>query len=111
MQSGQGDYISAAVRVLNGKYRDALLKIAPKEKLIIGRDVKECHFVLEAPWVSRKHCVISYDYEQKIYEVIDYSENGTFVGVGERLIKEQPKRLESGVILTIGEDGVSLQLT
>lgn len=107
---GQGDYVNGAVRVLSGKYQDAILKLQPKEELIIGRDVKECHLVLEAPWVSRKHCVISYDFEQQSYIVTDCSENGTFIKGGERLEKEKSQCLNSGTIVTIGEERIALQL-
>lgn len=110
MQTEKRDYINGAVRVLNGKYQDAILKLQPKEELVIGRDVKECHLVLEAPWVSRKHCVISYDYLHQTYVITDYSENGTFTKEGERLLKDTPKNLMSGDIVMIGEDGITLQL-
>lgn len=106
----QREYVNGAVRVLNGKYQDAILKLQPKENLIIGRDVRECHLVLEAPWVSRKHCMISYDHEQQMYVVTDYSENGTFVDKGERLTPQSPQHLVSGNVIFIGEDGIALQL-
>lgn len=102
--------MNGAVRVLSGKYQDAILKLQPKEELVVGRDVKECHLVLEAPWVSRKHCVISYDYEQQSYEVTDYSENGTFINDRERLVNQKVYQLSSGTIVTIGEEGIALQL-
>lgn len=110
MDAKQGDYVNGAVRVLSGKYQDAILRIQPKEELVIGRDVKECHLVLEAPWVSRKHCVISYDFEQQLYIVTDYSENGTFIKGGERLERKKSQRLPSGTVVTIGEERIELQL-
>ena len=110
MQAEECNYVSAAVRILNGKYKDAILKIAPGEKLVIGRDVNECHLVLEAPWVSRKHCVISYNYEQRTYEVVDYSENGIFIQGERRLEKQVVESLSSGTVITIGEEGVAMQL-
>lgn len=109
-QAEQGDYVNGAIRVLNGKYQDAILKLQPKEELIVGRDVTECHLVLEAPWVSRKHCTISYDFEKSAYAVMDNSENGTFVNGVSPLVKQKLHYLESGTIITIGEDGIVLQL-
>lgn len=110
METLQNNYVNAAVRVLDGKYKDAILKLKPDETLIIGRDVKVCHLVLEAPWVSRKHCEIVYDYDRKMYAVTDYSENGTFLENGKPLQRNELQYLESGVILKIGENGNSMQL-
>lgn len=109
-QAEKGDYVNGAIRVLNGKYQDAILKLQPKEELIVGRDVTVCHLVLEAPWVSRKHCTISYDFEKSAYAVTDNSENGTFIDGANPLEKLKLHYLEPGTVITIGEEGVALQL-
>lgn len=106
----QGDYIAGGVRILDGKYKDAILKLKSEEKLVIGRDAKVSHLVLEAPWVSRKHCEIIYDNQERTYYVTDYSENGTFIKSGNRLEREEAHCLASGTIITIGEEGISMQL-
>lgn len=105
-----GNYINGAVRILSGQYQDTILKLQPGEKLVVGRDVNTCHLVLEAPWISRYHCTISFDFEKKEYIVVDYSGNGTFIKDGKRLIKEIPQCFESGTVITIGENGIALQL-
>ena len=99
-----------AIRIQNGKYEDQLLVLQKGEILMIGRDINQCNLVLEAPWISKEHCSITFDETQGHYMVTDYSINGTFLEDGARLAKDQATELMPGSIVRIGEDGIGLQL-
>lgn len=111
MKKGTGEKDgNGAVRILNGQYRDTVIPLQAGEKLVVGRDVNKCHLVLEAPWISRLHCTVSFDTEKHEYMVADYSENGTFIKDGNRLPREILKNIEPGTVISIGEGGIDLQL-
>lgn len=103
-------YLNGALRILNGKYKDAVIVLQAKEEFVIGRDVKQCNFILEAPWVSRVHCTISYDQNEQQYIVTDHSENGTFVQNGERLPRKIAQNVSVGSVIEIGEGRIQLQM-
>ncbi|MBR1866419.1 MAG: FHA domain-containing protein [Lachnospiraceae bacterium] len=110
MKQKETRYLTGAVHVLNGTYKDAVLVLQPGEELVIGRDVNVCQLILEAPWVSRRHCIIAYNRETGFYDVTDVSENGTFAMDAERLPKGERTQLESGTVLVIGTDGIRILL-
>ena len=106
----EGKNTYGAIRIQNGKYEDQLLVLQKGEILMIGRDINQCNLVLEAPWISKVHCSITYDVTRQCYLVTDYSINGTFLEDGARLPKDQIIELAPGSIVRIGEDGIGLQL-
>lgn len=110
MEREEQPYMYGAVRIQNGKYKDQILILQKKEILWVGRDPGCCNLILEAPWISRKHCSISYDELRKKYIVVDYSENGVYMKDGERLPKGKKKVLGADVVLIIGEQGIRLHL-
>lgn len=103
-------YENGAIRFLNGKYKDMVIVLQPFEELLIGRDVKKCNIILEAPWVSRVHCIISYDKETSQYQVVDCSENGTFFKNANRLLKRKKQRVVKGTIIEIGKGRIQVQM-
>lgn len=105
----QEQKLKGTIRILNGKYKDALLFMQDRNPLQIGRDLDQCNFILEAPWVSRLHCVIQYDFKAGCYHIQDVSENGTWLD-GSRMKKREWEDVASSAILWIGEDGTQMQL-
>ena len=103
------------IRVLSGKYASAEIAVQEREYIIVGRDPKQCHIILDAPIVSGVHCKIRFSPEQNVYYVLDRSTNGTFLvnnptGDKSQLIKEQENRLVRGSIITIGNNGDQILL-
>ena len=103
-------YTYGAIRIQNGKYEDQILVLQKGEILNIGRDTGSCNLVLEASWISKKHCSICYDEREKHYIVTDYSKNGTFLQDGLRLKYKQATDIKPGNVVRIGEQGIGLQL-
>lgn len=64
------------------------------EKVSVGRDPQQCNIIVpgSSANVSRKHCVVHYDFDRSAYMVMDTSSNGTFV-----YENGQKKRLPLGV--------------
>ncbi|MGN0153911.1 MAG: FHA domain-containing protein [Lachnospiraceae bacterium] len=103
-------YMYGAVRIQNGKYKDQILILQKKEILWVGREPGCCNLILEAPWISRKHCGISYDERKGKYIVVDCSENGTYMEDGTRLTKGKDNILAKNVVIMVGEQGIRLHL-
>lgn len=110
MDKENPSYMYGAVRIQNGKYKDQILVLQKKEILWIGRDTSCCNLILEAPWISRKHCGISYDEQKGKYIVVDCSENGTFIEDGTQLTKGKENLLARDTIIMVGEQGIKLHL-
>lgn len=69
------------------------------ESITIGRDPRFCKvlFPQDCIEIGRKHCTISYNSEEKFFELEDNgSENGTFLGNGDRMNSDEKKHLKSG---------------
>lgn len=105
----QEQKLKGAIRILNGKYKDALLFMQDCNPLLIGRDLDQCNLILEAPWVSRLHCVVKYDFKAGCYYIQDVSENGTWLDES-RMQKQEWESVTSSAVLWIGEDGTQMQL-
>ena len=76
------------------------------EGLVVGRDPKQCNIIISqnANSISRKHCVVKYDYQTKDYEVTDCSSNGTYVAeTGQRLKYGVPTHLPCGTVIELGD--------
>lgn len=113
-----GDYTlenHGVIRVLSGKYAGAEIAVNAREYIIVGRDPKQCHIILDAPIVSGVHCKIRFSPEENVYYVLDRSTNGTFLvnnatGGKSALIKEQENRLVKGSTISIGNSGDKILL-
>ena len=95
---------TASISGLSGMYAGQTLPVAANDEMIIGRDNAFCNLIVDqnADKVSRKHCGIVYDSSRKVYQVTDYSTNGTFVDGGSRLIANMPTTLQSGTVIALG---------
>lgn len=74
---------AGSILVTGGQYQGA--KLSLDRVLVIGRDPDVAQFVLDNPNASRKHCIITYDFNLKQYYVEDCSSNGIFRADGSRL--------------------------
>ncbi len=106
----ENEYVGGFVKILSGKYANALIELCKDESLVIGRDPNASNLVLSASWISRKHCTVSYNWEKTQYQVTDYSNNGTYLSSGERLQAEKIYELSPGTVITIGVSGIDILL-
>lgn len=87
---------------LNGPYRNAIIKIRPEQPILIGRDGNIVDLIINLPPVSRKHCEIIYHKESMLYEITDFSTNGTYINGDIRIIPYEPYVLKPGTIIGFG---------
>lgn len=88
---------------LRGEYIGVFLWLKKKEVIILGRDPNCCNLIFEALEISRKHCAIRFDEKEKVYYLIDYSKNGTFLAEG-RMEKDKERAILPGSRVRIGEE-------
>lgn len=92
-----------ALICVKGTYLGSIIQICPEQKIQIGRDEKKADLIINLPYVSRRHCSLLYHKDTKQYEVVDYSQNGTFVNGTTRLVKGETYLLKSGQELCFGD--------
>ncbi len=97
---------------LSGAYKNTLFKVAPVETLIIGRDPAFSNIVIgpESRRVSRRHCSVKYDSRNKIYEIINYSNNYVIINNSTCLPKNQRVNVHKGSVIEIGDSCNSFNL-
>ncbi|MBO5410384.1 MAG: FHA domain-containing protein [Clostridia bacterium] len=99
-----GDLFAGSITGISGAYEGAIFRLDPGENIIIGRDPKTSHIVVDegCELVSRTHCTVKGNSRTGYYSVTDHSKNGTFVD-GERLPKGVTVFVPKGAILYIGD--------
>lgn len=89
---------------IRGTYIGKMIVLRSDEAVVLGRDVTQCNCILNDIQVSRKHCMITYLSSLNKYRVIDYSKNGTFIGMGQRLEKGREYYLEPKTEIYLGNE-------
>jgi hypothetical protein len=97
---------------IEGMYKGAVVNLNAGEEVVIGRDSAFSHVVVDqnADLVSRKHCGIIYNPESRLYNVIDYSSNGTYTDGGTRLMANIYTHLPAGTVISLGNSVNSFRL-
>ena len=98
---------SGAMICVKGDFSGASFPIG-SDMVLIGRNGAVCNVVLGGAGVSRRHCGIKYDALHGVYQVYDYSSNGTFQEGGARL-RQGANELIRGSSIRIGENVFTLQ--
>lgn len=95
----------------SGEYTGAVFLINSEEKITIGRDPASCVIVVSnsSPKVSRKHCSVSFNYDQQKYEITDFSMNGTYVN-GTKIQSGVPVFARPGSTIELGDASNSFYL-
>lgn len=90
---------------LSGDYEGAEIPFGPGETLKIGRDISNDLVLANAQRVSRFHCTLTWLSEEKKFQIVDKSSNGSFInGLEECLPQNIAIYLEPGTILDIGNE-------
>ena len=87
----------------SGTYKGALIPI--EGDVVVGRDETVCNVVIKEPYVSRRHCVIHYNYQNGTYVVTDYSTTGVFYQNGQAFPKNSPVICTPGTMIVIARSG------
>ena len=89
---------------LSGAYAGAVIPVKSGDTVTIGRDPSVCSIVTKGEKVSRKHCTVTFNGDNGMYTVTDFSSNGTFDGEGNRLARTAATPMAAGSVITVGED-------
>lgn len=95
---------------IRGAYQGAVIPVKSGETVTIGRDPSVSSIVVKDERASRKHCEVSYNVENNMYSVTDFSSNGTWSGGRGRLDYGTAVWLEAGSEISIGENGETFRL-
>lgn len=87
----------------HGTYLGSIIRFHPEQKIRIGRDGETSDLIINLPLVSRNHCSILYQCSRTEYEVMDYSNNGTFVNGSRRLLPNETYLLKPGCEICFGD--------
>lgn len=100
------------VMCISGDFQGYSFPVKDNKELIIGKDPAVCNVVIDAKYktISRKHVGIRFDKQHQIYQVVDYSTNGTFVTNGEKLQTNQISYLKKGTVINLGNSDCSFRL-
>jgi uncharacterized membrane protein YhaH (DUF805 family) len=112
--AGAGAGIGAASIVgVKGMYAGYTFPLPAGDEIIIGRDSALSHVVIDrgAEKVSRKHISVRYEPSTQMYQVYDFSTNGTFREDGVRLLTNTINTLPRKTILNLGSAQNSIRLS
>ena len=101
MKPGKKD---GTITGLSGAYAGAVIPVKSGDTVTIGRDPSVCSIVIKAEKASRKHCTVSFNGDNGMYTVTDYSSNGTFDEAGNRMTRTTPAPMAAGSVIVIGDE-------
>lgn len=103
--SKYGTIVGVGDNVKNVSYR-----VYENDEVIIGRDSKQAHIVVNNHLVSRKHCSIRFNAVEQYYMLCDYSTNGTFLNGKGRVPKNQWIRVEKESLVQVVDQNILFML-
>lgn len=97
---------------LNGMDKGTPYPIKDGEEIIIGKDPQMANIVVDRKLqkISRKHCGIRYDAANNIYQVVDYSTNGTYINNVRHPAKGTYINVSKGSIINLAKEAVDYKL-
>lgn len=102
--------ISGIITCIEGPYTGKIWKLVPDQEIIIGRNGTKSDIVINLPKISREHLSIIYHNDRELYELMDMSANGTFVGENIRLEKGCRYEVPRGEKIRLGDKVTALRL-
>lgn len=108
LSCNQGE--TGAFVCIEGAYIGAIIRLRPEQKILVGRDGTASDMIVNLPLVSRTHCSITYHADRKEYEIVDFSNNGTFVNREFRLVKDEKYILKPGTEICFGDKSTIYKL-
>jgi uncharacterized membrane protein YhaH (DUF805 family) len=104
---------TASIVGVKGMYVGYSFPVPLGEEVVIGRDAALAHIVIDqnAEKVSRKHISVRYEPAVQMYQVYDFSTNGTFKEDGVRLLTNTINSLPRNTVLSLGSAQNSIRLS
>lgn len=95
---------AGSIMGLAGEYAEAIFRLDSDEVVVIGRDPKTSHIVMDenCERISRTHCSICANSANGTYIVRDQSSNGTFIN-GSRIARGVDVEVPRGSTLAVGD--------
>lgn len=98
---------------ISGEYKGSIVRIYPNIDYELGRDGKVCEIVINLPYISRRHCTLTY-HENSTYTITDHSHNGTYLiqdnSRPKKLIADKIEVLPTGSVICFGDTGLQYRL-
>ena len=101
---------NAKIRFVSGEYAGAEIELTPFNDVTLGRNPEMANFVFNSEGVSRRHCIIQYNPNDRRFRVTDLSSSGTIVNNVKKMERGNVEYLSAGDTLKIGHSNNVIQL-
>lgn len=95
---------------ITGDIKNNSYRLYDNDEVVIGRDSKQSHIVINNCLISRKHCSIKFDMSKQCYKICDYSTNGTFINGKVKLKKAQWIKVDRDTVIQLANENCSFLL-
>ena len=100
----------AKLKFVSGEYAGAEIDLAPFADVTLGRNPEIATFVFNSEGVSRRHCIIQYNPNDRRFRVTDLSSSGTIINNVKKMERGNVEYLSAGDTLKIGHSSNVVQL-
>lgn len=101
---------NAKIRFVSGEYAGAEIELTPFNDVTLGRNPEMANFVFNSEGVSRRHCIIQYNPNDRRFRVTDLSSSGTIINNVKKMERGNVEYLSAGDTLKIGHSNNVVQL-
>ncbi len=103
--------VFGGIEILNGTMKGFAVPMEDKDLYYLGKDSKYSNIVFSADYknVSRMHCSVEYDAQNRVYYLTDLSSNGTYIS-NRRLDKGKRTRVGAGVVVSLANSQCQIAL-
>lgn len=101
---------NAKIRFVSGEYAGAEIELTPFNDVTLGRNPEMANFVFNSEGVSRRHCIIQYNPNDRRFRVTDLSSSGTIINNVKKMERGNVEYLSAGDTLKIGHSDNVIQL-
>lgn len=93
---------NAKIKFLSGQYAGSEIELTPFTAIVLGRNPAVSNFVFSNENISRKHCSIQYNPNDRRFAVSDYSSSGTYINNVKRMQQGSVEYLNGGDTIKLG---------
>ena len=101
---------NAKIKFLSGQYAGSEIELTPFTAIVLGRNPAVSNFVFSNENISRKHCSIQYNPNDRRFAVSDYSSSGTYINNVKRMQQGSVEYLNGGDTIKLGRTDEIIQL-
>ena len=100
----------AILRFLSGPRAGETASLPDGKTIIIGRNSKDSHIVIDDTSISRSHCSVQYQTVRRTFLITDCSSNGTYWPDGRKLPPHTTIEVPNGSVFYLGGRNTSFRL-